>query len=69
MFNQLEVLVFGAIAKTGTGVIENVDDRISSIIAMVRRFLGIDNKSFSVIVYAFIFVGIFKALFYLHPSI
>ncbi len=62
IFNQLEVIVFGAVAKSGNQIAATQDGWMSSAIHFVQELVGLDTNAFSSIVVIFIVVGLCKAV-------
>ncbi len=62
VFNQLEVVVFGAIAKSGGQFVGDKSGVISRVIQFFQEIFGLDSDAFFSIVILFIFVGLCKAI-------
>lgn len=63
VFNFLEIMMFGAIAKSGNQFIGAKDGKIAEIITSFQDFIGLDVNSFHTLTAAFIVVGLFNAGF------
>lgn len=62
VFNQMEVIAFGAIAKSGD-LINESGGKIGQILAMIKHYLDVDVNSFATLAILFAIVGLFKAAF------
>ncbi|MCH9616840.1 MAG: Lipid A export ATP-binding/permease protein MsbA [Chlamydiia bacterium] len=62
-FNFLEIMMFGAIAKSGNQLIGAKDGKIAEIVTSIQDFIGLDVDSFSTLTIAFVIVGLFNAIF------
>jgi ABC-type multidrug transport system fused ATPase/permease subunit len=62
-FNFLEIMMFGAIAKSGNQFVGAKDGKIAEIISSFQEFIGLDVNSFRTLAIAFVIVGIFNAGF------
>ena len=58
--NQIEIIVFGAIAKTGDYFAPGKQEKLGSIISYLKTLLGIELESFSSLIAIFVVVGICK---------
>jgi len=63
LFNQLEVMAFGAVAKTGSPSTEMKNEKLTQLITLVQDALGLNLGSFKTIVSVFLIVGFCKAVF------
>jgi ABC-type multidrug transport system fused ATPase/permease subunit len=63
LFNQLEVMAFGAVAKTGSPSTEMKNEKLSKLITLAQDALGLNLGSFKTIVFVFLFIGLCKAVF------
>jgi ABC-type multidrug transport system fused ATPase/permease subunit len=63
IFNQLEMFVFGAIAKTAEAIPGLKIGKVAIIVDQIKNYLGLDSESFYSIVLLFVVVGVGKALF------
>ncbi|MCH9620685.1 MAG: Lipid A export ATP-binding/permease protein MsbA [Chlamydiia bacterium] len=62
VFNQLEIVVFGAIAKTGSPIASIQNDKLTLIISWIKNLLFLESNSFSSMIAVFVFVGLSKAV-------
>lgn len=63
LFNQLEVMAFGAVAKTGSPSTEMKNEKLTQLITLAQDALGLNLGSFKTIVFVFLIVGFCKAVF------
>lgn len=63
LFNQLEIIVFGAIAKTGNQFGSFQREKISVIVDFMKSIVGVKSDSFYAISFLFLCVGLSKAIF------
>jgi len=63
VFNQLEVMAFGAVAKTGSPSAEMKNEKLTQLITLAQDALGLNLGSFKTIVSIFLVVGFCKAVF------
>ncbi len=63
IFNQLEVMAFGAVARTGSPLTEVKNEKLAKLISLIQDALGLNLASLKTIVSIFLIVGFFKAVF------